>query len=234
LDRLHVGDFTEIALEDLKYSCSFVSEFAASTAAGAGAGALTAFGAYGGTMMLASAGTGTAIGSLSGVAATNATLAWLGGGTLAAGGYGMAGGTMVLGILVAGPALLVLGGVLGARASKKLSEAQANKEKANTFVAETRIVLEKLRAITEVTLVGREVLDTLRVRLQDANVDLKEVVRNFGVDYSTYSDGAKDTVFKAVKYAQLVKKAVDTPILKEDGSLAAQAMIGFKGVRAEI
>ena len=45
------------------------------------------------------ASTGTAISSLSGVAARNATLAWLGGGTLAAGGLGIAGGAIVLGAI---------------------------------------------------------------------------------------------------------------------------------------
>lgn len=42
------------------------------------------------------ASTGTAISSLSGAAATNAALAWLGGGTLAAGGGGMAAGELLL------------------------------------------------------------------------------------------------------------------------------------------
>ncbi len=48
--------------------------------------------------VLGTASTGTAISALSGVAATNAALAWLGGGTLAAGGAGMAGGSLVLGM----------------------------------------------------------------------------------------------------------------------------------------
>lgn len=231
LDRLNVGDFTEVTLAELKHSCSFVGGFAAGTASGVGAGALTAFGAYGGTVMLASAGTGTAISALSGVAATNATLAWLGGGTLAAGGYGVAGGTMVLGIMVAGPALLVLGSVLGAEASKKRDEALANLEKAETYEAEVRVVLEKLKAIIDVTAVGVDLLETLRIRLHEANVALKEIVRIFGVDYATYVDGAKDTVFKAVTYAQLVKKVIDTPILHEDGSLAKDAATSFQGTK---
>lgn len=49
------------------------------------------------------ASTGTAISALSGAAATNAALAWLGGGTLAAGGGG----------IVAGQALLALAGPIG-------------------------------------------------------------------------------------------------------------------------
>jgi len=65
----------------------------------------------------------------------------------------------------------------------------------------------------------------------DANVALKEVIRIFGTDYLTYAHGAKDTVFKAVKYAQLVKKVIDTPILNEDGSLTENAMIGFRSAK---
>ena len=45
---------------------------------------------------LGTASTGTAISTLSGAAASNATLAWLGGGALAAGGGGIVVGTAVL------------------------------------------------------------------------------------------------------------------------------------------
>lgn len=45
------------------------------------------------------ASTGAAISSLSGVAATNAVLAWIGGGTIAAGGGGMALGSTILGLM---------------------------------------------------------------------------------------------------------------------------------------
>lgn len=53
---------------------------------------------------LGTASTGTAISTLSGVAATKATLAWLGGGALAAGGLGVAGGAVVLGAITVGGA----------------------------------------------------------------------------------------------------------------------------------
>ena len=51
-----------------------------------GAGGLAGLAAYGAVGAFGAASTGTAIAGLSGVAATNATLAWLGGGSLAAGG----------------------------------------------------------------------------------------------------------------------------------------------------
>ena len=59
-------------------------------------GALTAFGAYSAAASFATASTGTAIGTLSGAAASNATLAFFGGGSLASGGLGMAGGTAII------------------------------------------------------------------------------------------------------------------------------------------
>jgi len=52
---------------------------------------------------------------LSGAAATKATLAWLGGGTLAAGGFGIAGGAVVLGVIGLG------GAMVGRRMCKKIT-----------------------------------------------------------------------------------------------------------------
>lgn len=82
---------------------------------GAALGTAGGFAASGATtaavMALGTASTGTAIASLSGVAATNATLAALGGGSLAAGGGGMALGATVLGAATLGVGLLV-GGII--------------------------------------------------------------------------------------------------------------------------
>lgn len=92
---------------------------------------------YGGAAgVFATASTGTAIASLSGAAATNATLAFFGGGSLAAGGLGIAGGTAVLGGLVAGPALAVIGFVVGSKASANLDNAYSNLSKAEEFKEE--------------------------------------------------------------------------------------------------
>lgn len=78
-----------------------------SVAGGAGAGAAVAAGYWSLVALVGSASTGTAISTLSGVAATNATLAWFGGGALAAGGAGMAGGTLVLGGVALAPVVAV-------------------------------------------------------------------------------------------------------------------------------
>lgn len=82
---------------------------------GAVLGTMGGFAASGATtaavMALGAASTGTLIADLSGVAATNATLAVLGGGTLAAGGGGVALGTTILGATTLGVGLLV-GGIV--------------------------------------------------------------------------------------------------------------------------
>ncbi|TYC55195.1 hypothetical protein ETQ85_14320 [Zoogloea oleivorans] len=86
-------------------------------------GVLTGIGAGGLASSIGVASTGTAIGTLSGVAATNATLAWLGGGSLAAGGMGMAGGTAVLGGAIAGPVIAVIGYSAAKKSERALSDA---------------------------------------------------------------------------------------------------------------
>ncbi len=113
------------------------------------AGALAGVAAYGGTMMLATASTGTAISALSGAAATNATLAWLGGGTLAAGGSGVLGGALVLGGVVAGPVLVVAGSVLAAKAEKNLAEAESRVAEARQKAAQMWLMHDALRDICD-------------------------------------------------------------------------------------
>lgn len=102
-------DFTphSDALGQLKKNSLSALEIGGSLAAGVAGGGVAALGAYGAVSVLGVASTGTAISALSGAAATNATLAWLGGGSLAAGGLGVAGGMAVLGGVALAPALLI-------------------------------------------------------------------------------------------------------------------------------
>ncbi|MGZ8294515.1 MAG: hypothetical protein ACXWVG_15850 [Telluria sp.] len=112
-------------------------------AAGTATGALAAMGAYSGVGALALASTGTAISGLSGVAATNATLAWLGGGAIGAGGWGMAGGAVALGGIVLGPALAVGGFMMATKAEQALTKAQAYEAKVDVALAD----MERIEAV---------------------------------------------------------------------------------------
>jgi hypothetical protein len=100
-------------------------EMAINSAKGIASGVGTALGAWALVGQLGVASTGTAISSLSGVALTNATLAWFGGGALAAGGGGMAAGTAVIGGIVAVPILLITGIFSHLSANKKINEIEA-------------------------------------------------------------------------------------------------------------
>lgn len=86
INELNKIAFSNEELSEMKKISNAAIDFLSGAVTGAGTGALVGWGAYTGVMTLGAASTGTAIGGLSGVAATNATLAWLGGGSLAAGG----------------------------------------------------------------------------------------------------------------------------------------------------
>ena len=118
---------------------------------GAALGTAGGFAAAGATtaavMALGTASTGTAIASLSGVAATNATLAALGGGALAAGGGGIALGTTILGASTLGVGLLI-GGVIfniaGSSLSGKADEAWEQMKRAEREINRACDYLEEL------------------------------------------------------------------------------------------
>ncbi|MGO5444405.1 hypothetical protein ACTQXY_12965 [Faecalimonas sp. LCP19S3_D12] len=113
---------------------------------GAAAGTAGGFAAAGVTtsavMALGTASTGTAISTLSGVAATNATLAALGGGSLAAGGGGMALGSMVLGGATLGIGLLVGGVIFNATGSKLSDKADEAYSQARRTEKEVKKIVE--------------------------------------------------------------------------------------------
>jgi hypothetical protein len=219
LDKLTAGDFSNKTLAGLRQDYQALKDAGLGLGAGLGGGAALAFGAYNGTMLLATASTGTAISSLGGVAATNATLAWLGGGSLAAGGYGMAGGMMVLGGIVAGPALAIFGHVMGNKGEEALNTARSNLEQARTIREQAELMANKLKAIEKVTSLANTTFSKVSSQLRRAVAELKKVLDNDGVDFRTYPDDSKNVVFRSVKFAQLLKAMIDTAILDQDGNL---------------
>lgn len=234
VDGLALGSFDPSQVADMRRSCSMMEASAIGLGSGAVGGALTAFGAYGGTMMLASAGTGTAISALSGAAATNATLAWLGGGTLASGGLGVAGGTMVLGALAAGPALLVFGTFLGMKASANLANARSNMEQARTHVEEIRGVLVRLEAIYDLAMISRNALRAGIDQCTALTAQVEHLIEFDGTDYGSFSASGKATVLKAVKAAQLLKLLVDASILNETGAVSEEGGASIRTIATHL
>lgn len=108
-------------------------------AAGAGTGASAL--ATGLVTSLATASTGTAISGLSGAAAQSAMLAWLGGGSLAAGGGGMAIGSVVLGGIAVAPAVVIGGFVLAAQGEKAVTKATEYEADVKNKIAQANLVI---------------------------------------------------------------------------------------------
>ncbi|WP_304350227.1 hypothetical protein [Comamonas testosteroni] len=234
LQSLGVSDFSGQSLTDLRNDYQALKDAGFGLGAGLGSGAALAFGAYNGTMLLAAAGTGTAISSLSGVAATNATLAWLGGGTLAAGGGGIALGTMVLGGIVAGPALAIFGHIMGNKGEEALNNAHGNMEQARTIRDEAKLTVAKLQAITQVSTLASEIFQQVTIQLRRSVDNLAEVIAQEGANYQKLTPGSKKIVIEAVKFAQLIKAMIDTPILDKDGSLVLSTKKRIEDIQTSI
>ena len=225
---LDKNDFAE-----LKELQSMATSMVGGLASGALAGAITAFGAYGAAGALATASTGTAIASLSGAAATNATLAFFGGGSLAAGGLGMAGGTAVLGGLVAGPALAVLGFVVGAKASSNKNKAYTNLAKAKEFKEEMDAASSLCMGIRRRSNMFKRFLLSMNAVFEPLIYDMKQVIDNRGTDYRKYTDSEKKIVAEAMAVAGAIKSILDTPILDDEGHLTPESEKIIETIRAK-
>ena len=172
-------------------------------ASGAASGALMGLGAYGSVGMLASASTGTAIASLSGAAATNATLAWLGGGSLAAGGFGMAGGMVVLGGLVAGPAIAITGFVMASKAEEALT-------KARDYESEVDQAIEKINSM-EIVLKG------LQANAWEMSMTLTKLAKYFDECKPDVESNEQGAFERLLKCGSALKSVLDTPKREKNG-----------------
>lgn len=220
------------SFKQLKEMGGFATSILGGVAGGTFGGALTAFGAYGAAGSLAAASTGTAITTLSGAAATNATLAFFGGGSLATGGLGIAGGTAVLGGLVAGPALAIMGFIVGAKASKAKDEALANYAQAQKISSELNLAVVLCNAISRRANMFSSLLNELDLRFGPIITAMKDIIADYGTDYRKYPKEAKQTIAAAATMAGTIKAVIDTPILTEDGNLTEESLQMYKEVKS--
>lgn len=174
-------------------------------------------------MMLGAASTGTAISALSGVEATNATIAFFGGGSLATGGLGIAGGTPVRGGVVPAPALAVLGTVMCAKGSANKNKAYANLSQAQDFAAEMDVATDMCEGITK-----RARMFTTALRKMDGVftplvMGLGDTIRTKGTDFQSFDQQERQNVAACCAMAQAMKALLDTPILDEEGNLTEKS-----------
>lgn len=224
IDELKNFNPNSESFKQLKEASFEAKKVAINGLAAVGSGALLAYGTYSVVMsglggFIVTATTGTALGTLSGVAATNATLAWLGGGALSAGGLGMAGGMAVLGGLVAGPALAIGGAIFASQAKTALNDAYGNYDKAKVFKKQARNIGIALKGIFTRANQLTELLQKLDIFFAYQVELLAEIIESKGVDWGNYSKKEQEEIYKCVQLAQTIKVILDTSLLKQEGDL---------------
>ncbi|NYG54952.1 hypothetical protein [Nocardioides perillae] len=157
------------------------------------------------------ASTGAAISGLSGAAAESATLAFLGGGSLASGGGGMALGATALNFVTLGPAVLVGGLVVANQGTKALTKAREYEARIEVTVAELSATRARLEAIDARVAELADLLERLRDRGTRA-LDLLE-------SEPFEPDRHVDRFQAALTVAMAVRDVAATPVVDGAGDL---------------
>lgn len=223
-----VAQVTEVETLDIERTVTEMEELVGPGGAALGAGALAGYATYGSVSLLGTASTGTAITGLSGAAATNATLAWLGGGSVAAGGAGMAGGVAVLGGIAAAPVLLVGGLVMKSKAKDALNDAESNLKEAELAAEAMETAEVACERIGQKANEVSEVLGALQsVHLDDALPKLERLV-SANADYGTYNDEQKHLVMRTAAVAKTAHLVSEEPLFDEDGVVTKEIRRALK------
>lgn len=167
---------------------------------GVAVGTFAAFAASGAvtsaTVALGSTAAGVAISSLHGIAATNAVLATLGGGTVAAGGGGIALGTAALNFATFGLGILIGGIIFNCTADEYVEQAD---EVFEAMLQNERKIFEVCDFLDELHQQGQKytkVLQRVNSKYREKLSEADELVRRCGVIDYTLLSHAEQTLVK--------------------------------------
>ncbi|NLK71437.1 MAG: hypothetical protein GX285_00265, partial [Clostridiales bacterium] len=154
------------------------------------------------------ASTGTAISALSGAAATNAALAWLGGGALAAGGGGMAAGNALLAL--AGPVGWAIAGVAVLSSGLLFWKSKSDQKR-----LEDIFTLISKRDIKSYELAIVELNERIS-RIKDETLKLENAInaiKPFGTDYNQMSEAQQYELGSYVNLMNASTQLLVNPIM---------------------
>lgn len=173
----------------------------------------------------ATASTGTAISSLSGAAAWNATLAWLGGGSLAAGGGGMAAGATVLATITyasVGIAALASAGLISSvYYSKKYTEATKYLATVKEHESKLRVGWQLMEGINQRTIEMKRITLELQKRIEKELRYLEPLIYNFQNEDEYYLQTFQKTAIMVKAMSELAQ----VPIMDEQGEINKKSML---------
>lgn len=221
LDKLDID-----TLESIEMNASTAGKIAmASTGVAAALCGIVPYTTTSAVMAFGAASTGTAISSLSGAAATNATLAWLGGGSLAAGGGGMAAGSVVLGTITATTtgvfALAAAGIVASAYYSKKYTEATAYLEEVRTARAKAKLGWTAMEAINQRAIELESVMKRLGERINDKLLYLEPLIYDFQTEDEYYLNTFRETSLLVKSLSEIAQ----VPLIDKKGMLSNESSV---------
>lgn len=194
----------------------------AAVGAGAGAGVAAAASSFG------VASTGAALSGLTGAAAESATLAFLGGGSLASGGGGMALGATALNLATIGPALLVGGLVVKGQGTKAITRAREFEAKIAVAIAELDETDSRLEGVDARAAELRELLTDLTARALEA----LELLESEPFDPPRHAARFQ----RAMALVIAVRDVAAAPIVDTEGELeerSANLIIRYKALTQE-
>ncbi|MFA6192973.1 MAG: hypothetical protein WC665_11570 [Sulfurimonas sp.] len=226
--------------KEMKIITTNIKEISTAVAGGALIGTTAAFGAMGTAAIIGTASTGTAIGTLSGAAATNATLAWLGGGAVSAGGAGMTGGMVVLGGIALAP-ILVFGMFLGTNKGKQaLNEAHNYSdeidvlvEKVITLIAELSqirrgcyLMSESIQGLDALMKVYNIEMDKIAYRLEQRSAIAKFIdpIKNKIFNIDILSTKEAETFATSANIASMLSEIIRMPLIDEEGAFISNSL----------
>lgn len=154
------------------------------------------------------ASTGTAISALSGAAATNAALAWLGGGALAAGGGGMAAGSTFL--TLAGPVGWAIAGLSIIASGLMFFKTKSDKERLENVytLISNRDVKSYELSIVELNERIKRIVDETK-KLEEAIIKIE----TFGTDYRQMTEEQQYELGAYVNFMEAATMLLVNPIL---------------------
>lgn len=179
----------------------------------AGAGVTTPFALSAAVVKFASASTGTPISTLSGAAATNARLAFLGGGSLQSGGGGMKLGRTAGGVAAIGPAVLVAGIAVKNQGTKARTEAERHKTEVEVSIAALDTRDQLLRGVQER---ARE-LEVLTERMIARAGAALDALESEPFDMSLHAERLQT----ALILVKSVREVATAPVADEEGNIDA-------------
>lgn len=214
--------------------CSMAAALATSAASGTVGGGITAYAIYYGVGQLAAASTGTAIAELSGIAAHNAVLAWLGGGSLASGGAGIQGGLKFLGIagLVVGAGIMTI--QLSAKAEKARAEAETQVIKAWEHHDIQRLAAQKLDQLSRLAKLAFSILRRIDTMAQDDIDVLSSSLTMTNSNFEDLSQHVQYACYRGAVYIDLLNAFSQIKIMTEESELVDKAESDFQKISSDM